>query len=315
MKVLHPLSTLLILLVSSIVFIQCNDDDGTEVTVPQNIVEIATDDARFTTLVEALDKAGLVATVQNSPSLTVFAPTNDAFQKTFTALNVADVDGLIAALGAEKVTQILLYHVLGAEVMSGAVTTGFTSTVGTRTAGGTDNLSMYLDASSGVRINNLATVEEADIDASNGVIHVIDEVLLPLDIVDLALLSTEHTSLVTALGDANGDLVNTLKGDGPFTVFAPVNQAFADIQMTVAGLDADQLATVLLYHVVGANVRSNEVPTGDVMTLASQNITLSTASGVTATDVNGGTSDVVIADIQGINGVIHVVNTVLIPML
>lgn len=315
MKVLHPFRSFLVLLLASVLFIQCNDDDGENIQVAQNIVEIASGDERFSTLVEALDKAGLIATIQNNAALTVFAPTNDAFQKTFDALGVDNVDGLISAVGAEKVTQILLYHVLGAKVTASEVLTGFVSTAGTRTAGGSDNLSMYLDATDGVRINNKATVTSADIDATNGVIHVIDEVLLPLNIVELAALSTAHTTLVASLGAANGDLVTALSGDGPFTVFAPINQAFADIQSTVDGLDMDQLASVLLYHVVGDNVRSDAVPSGDVMTLADQNISLDTSSGVTITDAGGGNSDVVITDIQGTNGVIHVVNSVLIPTL
>jgi len=125
------------------------------------------------------------------------------------------LDGLESALGNAGLQQVLLYHVLGAEVMASEVTTGFISGQATRTTGGTDFLTMFVDASNGVRINNKATVTQADLDASNGVIHVIDEVILPLDIVDLAILSPVHGELVGALGSAN--LVTALQGDGPFT--------------------------------------------------------------------------------------------------
>lgn len=313
MKIIKSLKLgILLLLCIATVMTSCEKDD--EVQPQQNIAEIASADANFTILVDALTRTGLVSAVSGTTELTVFAPTNAAFEKAFTALNVADLDGLESALGNAGLQQVLLYHVLGAEVMASEVTTGFISGQATRTTGGTDFLTMFVDASNGVRINNKATVTQADLDASNGVIHVIDEVILPLDIVDLAILSPVHAELVGALGSAN--LVTALQGDGPFTVFAPVDQAFMDIQSTVAGLDMDQLATVLTYHVVTpANVRAADVTAGAVSTLSTQMITLDHTDGVTITDQGGGVSTVAIADLQGTNGVIHAVDRVLIPEL
>src|SRR5690606_12262548 len=92
-----------------------------------------------------------------------------------------------------------------------------------------ENLSLYVQVGTGVSINDGVNVTTADIMASNGVIHVVDKVILPTDVVDLAVNDDNFTSLVDALGTADGDLVNVLKGDGPFTIFAPVNSAFEDI--------------------------------------------------------------------------------------
>jgi len=314
MKIIKTIKLLSLFLFLGTVMISCNKDE--EVQGPQNIAEIASSDANFTILVDALTRTDLVGAVSGTTELTVFAPTNEAFEKAFTALDVADLNGLESAIGTAGLQQVLLYHVLGGEVKAADVATGFVSGIAPRTAGGTDYLTMFIDASNGVRINDKATVTQADLDATNGVIHVIDEVILPLNVVELALLSPVHGSLVSALGAANGNLVTALQGDGPFTVFAPVDQAFADIQSTVDGLDMDQLATVLTYHVVTpANVRAADVSAGDVSTLSTQMITLAHTDGVTITDQGGGVSSVAIADLQGTNGVIHAIDRVLIPAL
>ena len=315
MNLSNTFKFLALLLLFSGVFTSCDDDDD-NVQEPQNIAEIASSNSDFTILVDALTRTNLVGAVSGTNQLTVFAPTNSAFERTFTALNVDDLNGLEAAIGNDGLTRVLLYHVLGAEIKAADVNTGFVSTSGTRTVGGTDFLTMFIDATDGVRINNKATVTQADLDATNGVIHVIDEVLLPLNIVELALLSPVHTKLIGALTAANGDLVNALQADGPFTVFAPVDAAFDEIQETVDGLDMDQLSTVLQYHVLTVgNVRSDQVPSGEISTLNTQMVTLDPTDGVKITDQGGGVSTVQIADLQGTNGVIHAVDQVLLPAL
>ena len=315
MKLSNTIKLLSLLLLFSAGMSSCSKDDDPEVQ-QQNIVEIASSNADFSILVDALTKTDLVGALSGTTEFTVFAPTNAAFQKTFTALGVADLNALETAVGNAGLKQILLYHVLGAEVKAAAVETSFVSAISPRTTGGTDYLTMFIDASNGVKINDKATVTQADIDATNGVIHAIDEVILPLDIVELAILSPVHATLVGALGLADGNLVSALQGDGPFTVFAPVDAAFTEIQSTVDGLSTAQLSTVLTYHVVTpANVRASEVTAGDVSTLSTQMITLDHSTSVTITDQAGGISTVAIADIQGKNGVIHAIDKVLIPAL
>lgn len=289
-------------------FTSCSDDDSTTTPEPQSIVEIAVSDSQFSTLVSALDRVGLVSVLEGNGPFTVFAPTNAAFQAAGIDLN---------ALSDEALTEVLLYHVLGAEVFSGDLADGQTyATTAATTGPGDTQLSILIEKSaSGVKINNAANVITADVDATNGVIHIVDAVILPLDVVGHAAANSEFTSLVGALGAASGDLVTVLSGEGPFTVFAPVNSAFEAIAPVTAGLTAEQLAKVLTYHVVAGNVESSTLSDGlSVATVNGENITVNiNGSNVTITDTNGGTVTVVLTDVQATNGIIHVIDNVLIP--
>jgi len=163
-----------------------------------------------------------------------------------------------------------------------------------------------------VILNGSAEVTNPDIMASNGVIHVIDEVLLPPDIVDIALNNSNFSILVEAVVKA--ELVDALRGEGPLTVFAPTNEAFEDLftLLEVSGIDdltKEQLEPVLLYHVVSGNVLSGDLSSGDVPTLFGANISINVGSTVS---ING-SSNVILADIQGTNGVVHVIDEVLLP--
>ena len=275
----------------------------------QSIVQIASADPQFSTLVAALTKAELVTTLEGPGPFTVFAPTNTAFAALLTDLGVSSLD----ALSKEALTPILLNHVIGGQFKSTDLSTSYVSTASG--SGPDDNfLDLFIEVGTGVSINSSVAVTSADILASNGVIHVVDKVILPTDVVDIAANNSEFTSLVGALGTAEGDLVSVLKGDGPFTVFAPVNSAFADIAGVVAGLDEAQLADVLKYHVVaGANVRSTDLTNGMVVTTLSGTFTVNISGGtVTLTDESGATVNVIATDIQGTNGVVHVIDKVLL---
>lgn len=305
--------------------VACSKDEETPITPALgNVAEVAASDARFSILVDALGKAGLANAVATTPNITVFAPTNDAFQTLFTAVGVADIDGLIAALGTEAASNVLLYHVLGARVPAANVTTGYVSTLGTVN---TNPLSAYINAvGTTVTINGDANVIQTNINASNGVIHAIDKVILPLTITELAALNPDFSSLVTAAGVADGN-IDALLADpaaGPFTLFAPTNAAFAalitelgaaDLNGVVAAIGTDGLAEVLLYHALAGNVRSNQVQAGVVPTANGQNITIAVSGGVAITDVNNRTANVIATDVQGVNGVVHVIDRVLLPVL
>jgi transforming growth factor-beta-induced protein len=148
--------------------------------------------------------------------------------------------------------------------------------------------------------------------ASNGVIHVIDEVLLPPTVVDIAINNSDFSILVEAVVKA--ELAETLKGEGPFTVFAPTNDAFEELFTSlgvsgIADLTKEQLEPILLYHVVSGNVLSGTLSSGNVQTLHGDNIAIEVGTGVT---INS-TSNVVLTDIQGSNGVVHVIDEVLLP--
>jgi len=308
MKKLSFLFTLIVATVLSTALVSCGDDDSSDPEPePQNIAQIAAGDAQFSTLVAALDRVGLVSTLEGAGPFTVFAPTNTAF--TNAGINLDD-------LTDEQLTEVLLYHVLGGELQSSGIQEGQTyATTATETSPDNTQLSILVEKSgANVTVSGTASVTTADVTATNGVIHIVNEVLLPPSVVDIAVDNSDFSELVGALGAANGDLVNVLSGDGPFTVFAPVNSAFEAIADVTATLDADQLASVLTYHVVSGNITASEVASGDVTTVNGETFTITVeGSNVTLTDAGGNVSNVVFTDVQGTNGVIHVIDKVIIP--
>ena len=172
---------------------------------------------------------------------------------------------------------------------------------------------MLIELTKGVMINGNTSVTSADIEASNGVIHVINKVLLPPGVVDLAIGNSNFSTLVSAVVKAG--LVDALSETGPFTVFAPTNAAFEMLfsDLGVSGINdipAEALTPILLYHVVKTNVRSDQVSTGSVPTLNAANIEVNVNSmGV----MLNGSSKVVAVDVQGTNGVIHAIDKVILP--
>lgn len=288
-----------------------NDDDDIMPVDDRTIAEVASEDARFSTLVSALQRTGLDAVLSDeNASYTVFAPTNDAFD----ALGVD-----LSTLTDDELEEILLYHVFGGSFISGQIVEGKTYLNSAATTGPNDSpLTVYIERTgSTIMINDVATVTEADIATQNGNIHVINQVLMPLNIVGHVTANDDFNELVAALGNASGDLTNVLgASDEVYTVFAPINSAFTEIATTVDGLTADQLADVLTYHVVaGANVRSSDLSDNQtVTTVQTENVTVNISGNtVTLTDANGNAATVLLADVQGTNGVIHIIDKVLIP--
>lgn len=305
----------------------CDEDDNSDVQAPAapsvTIADIAAGDANFSILVDALTRTNLLATVSDeNADLTVFAPTNAAFSDLLTELGLADLDAVEQALGNDGLRDVLLYHVLGAEVMSMNVETGYVATSATNSTD--DAYSMYISTNAGVRINDRANVTTADVDASNGVVHIIDKVILPMTAGDLIIVNPDFSSLVTALTVADGDLddVVTDPEEDHFTLFAPNNDAFAalvtelnagDLNGVVAAVGTDGLADILVYHLVDGNINSDEVPSGVVTMANGDDVTISTSNGVTLTDERSRVSTVILTDVQGTNGVAHVIDKVVLP--
>ena len=214
----------------------------------------------------------------------------------------------IADLSAETLTPILLYHVLGTEKKASMITSGYYATLSPAEG---NFASMNISVSGGVNIDKDTKVTTADVDVKNGVIHVIDKVLLPPSVVDIALDNSNFSILVQAVVKAN--LVETLSTAGPFTIFAPTNAAFetlfGDLGVTgVADLTAEQLTPILLYHVVSGNVRSSDLSDGSVETLNGPiEISLMPSPSI------NGTTMIVATDVQATNGVVHVIDKVLLP--
>ena len=263
------------------------------------------------------DRADLVSTL-NSGDFTVFAPTNDAFNNLFTALGVTGLDDL----SKEALTPILLYHVVGGVVKSTNLTAGYT---GTASLGPNDQpIKLKVDLTNGVKLNNNSTVTTADVATTTGVIHIIDEVLLPPSIVDIAIGNEDFSILVAALtrSDLTFDFVDFLSNDGPFTVFAPTNAAFQALLdsnpawSSLDDIDAATLDAVLKYHVIsGVNAESTSLVDGtDIATANGEMITINTNNGVTVTDKGANVANVDLADVQAKNGVVHVINKVILPL-
>jgi len=278
----------------------------TETPQPKDIVDTAVADGRFTTLVAAVTAAGLVDTLKGEGPFTVFAPTDDAFAK----LPAMTVENLLKPENIEQLKSILLYHVVAGKVMAADVT----KLESAETVLG-KSVTIKLDMGN-VYIND-AKVVLTDIETSNGVIHVIDTVLLPpadqLDIVDTAVADGRFTTLVAAVTAAG--LVDTLKGEGPFTVFAPTDDAFAKLPAgTVESLlkpeNLEQLKNILLYHVVAGKVMA-----ADVVKLEKAATVLGPSVKITVdgSKVMINDAEVLITDIETSNGVIHVIDTVILP--
>lgn len=298
-----------ILLLSSVTLVACSDDDDDDnKPTTSSIVDVAKSNPNFSILVEALVITDLDQALDNgAASFTVFAPTNQAFADLLAELGISSLTDVPKA----TLSNILLYHVLDGSKMAASINTGYYSTLSEGPAMQT-NLSLYINMTT-TTINSRAKIITADVKADNGVIHVIDKVILPLSIVDVAVNNPTFGILVSAL--AKADLVETLKGDGPFTVFAPTDAAFtalfAELGVSgIADLSAEALTPILLSHVVSGNVTSGQLSDGEVQTLnPDKKILVGTSGGVTIDgDVN-----VVLADVQGTNGVIHVIDKVIIP--
>ncbi len=269
----------------------------------QDIVDTAVSAGSFNTLAAALKAAGLVDTLKGDGPFTVFAPTDAAFAK----LPAGTVETLLRPENKDKLISILTYHVVPGKVMAEQVT----GLSGAETVNGQR---VRVNASGGKVMVDGATVVKTDIAASNGVIHVIDSVILPSDknIVETAVGAGSFKTLAAALEAAG--LLSALEGEGPYTVFAPTDEAFSKLPAgTVESLlkpeNRERLKSVLLYHVVPGRVYSEDVVNlTSAKTLQGSPVTVSAKSGVKIDNAN-----VVKTDINATNGVIHVIDAVLLP--
>jgi uncharacterized surface protein with fasciclin (FAS1) repeats len=280
---------------------------ATSAPVLMDIVDTAVANGSFTTLAAALQAAGLIDALKAEGPFTVFAPTDEAFAK----LPAGTVEELLKPENIDQLKAILLYHVVEGKVMAADV-----SAITSATAFSGKDLAVKVDMGN-VYINE-SKVVLADVEASNGVIHVIDTILLPpaelSDIVDTAVADGRFTTLAAALQAAG--LVDTLKGEGPFTVFAPTDEAFAKLPAgTVENLlkpeNLEQLKSILLYHVV-----SGKVMAADVVKLTSADAVSGASIKIKVEDGKvylNDTVQVIITDIETSNGVIHVIDAVLLP--
>lgn len=316
MKVHSYAFSILAMLCLSLTLFSCDDDDN--MVDDPTIVEFAQDNDNFSILVDAVTAAGLVDALNDrSATLTLFAPTNAAFaafldDNGFSSLNDVPVDLL---------RTVLLYHVLPTTETSDKLENNYYNTLAEFDAN--EPLSLYVSTSGGVKINAAVDVTAADEDVANGVIHTVDAVIVPANVVTFAVANPNFSNLVAALTrtDLTVDFVNILSGDGPFTVFAPTNAAFEALLASnnewnaLDDIPVETLEAVLSYHVVaGANVRAGDI-VDDAPVTSFEGSTFSIDLDGDTPTINAGsnTANIVATDVQGTNGVVHAIDAVILP--
>jgi len=269
-------------------------------TAKKDIIDTAVSAGSFTILAKALTEAELVGALKGEGPFTVFAPTDEAFKK----LPKGTLETLLKPENRDMLVGILTYHVVPGNLDAGKVLGSKTLTTlnGQRT-----------DIADG-KIDN-ATIVKTDIECTNGIIHVIDEVILPESdtILGIATSAGSFNTLAAALKAA--DLIDALSGDGPFTVFAPTDEAFAALpEGTVENLlkpeNKDKLRSILLYHVTEGRIYADQaIEAGKAATLQGEKVKITESWG----KVKINDAKVVTADIEASNGVIHVIDRVILP--
>jgi uncharacterized surface protein with fasciclin (FAS1) repeats len=319
MKTLLKTKIFTLIVLVTIFSTSCSKDDNNAPAVDNTITGIASKSPNLSILVQALTKAELATTLQGAGPYTVFAPTDAAFTAFLTANSYASLNDVPKA----ALTQILLNHVVSGTVKSTDLATGYVKTLAKGTASSTNTLSMYVNITSGVKLNGVSTVTQADILASNGVIHVVDKVIGLPTIVTHATANPAFTSLVGALTSAGQpDFVTILSGTGPFTVFAPTNDAFTALNTELApggtaSVSTANLTKVLKYHVASGNVLAGSLMEGQVITTLEtpQTFTIQLTGGAKIKDARNRVTAIFATDVQCSNGVIHVLNAnVLLPI-
>jgi len=317
MDLFKNLSKFLVIFSIAIFAVSCGDDDEPTTSGDPTIAELASDTDNLSILVAALDRADLVSTLNGDGPFTVFAPTNEAFEN-FLATNGFNS---LEDIPVDVLSSVLLNHVVSGSVSSSQLTTGYIETAATEATSG-NNINMYVNTTNGVTLNGTSQVTQADIAADNGIVHVVNEVIGLPSVVTFATADNTFSTLVAALtrSDLTTDFVSVLSGAGPFTVFAPTNDAFTALvgELGISGLgdiDTGTLDAVLKYHVVGgANVVSTMLSDDmDVETLANVGFSIDLDNGAEIVDNRGRRISIIVTDVQASNGVIHAVDRVILP--
>jgi len=313
MNLLKRISAFLFVSVLAFGFIACESDDVDDMVKSdkdKTLTEYISEDANFSTLSAALERTGLNEVLEDEDAdFTLFAPNNAAFTK-------LGVD--LVTLPDEDLKNILMYHVIIDDriktndlifenrYFESASTAGLNNT----------NLSIIIDREDDqLMVNSFVAVSSTANDFKNGVIYELNDVLKLPTIADIAINDEKLSSLESALIDASGDLVSLLSGETAYTVFAPINDAFEDDEEILSTLKAEQLANILSYHVVNGSVRADDLTDDQVVTtLNGEEITIDIDLGIIRIeDADGNKTLVNIRDIQTTNGVVHIIDDILMP--
>lgn len=316
----------------AIFMVSCSDDEGTPPNpkpTPTLAAQLSAD-SEFSILVDALGKTGLDAALDAEGTFTVFAPNNAAFEALFVDLGVSDLDGAISLVGSAQIKTILEYHVLDTTLSQSNLSTGYVTTMAANSQG--NNMSAYVAKSTGLMINDIATVITANIQASNGVAHELDAVLMPATLYDLIEVNPNYSSLETLSKLSGGNFDLTLSDETKvYTLFAPDNEAFDTLMAytpnvnNLADLAADlgqqQLTTLILYHVTNSNLRANDLSIGSYTSAASNGtggfyqFNVNINNGIyTISDLSGLSPNarLELTNITAVNGTMHGITNVLL---
>lgn len=312
MKLSKILYGLMFLSLSVVFFTSCKDDNELYPQLgadPKSITEIASENAELSTLFGALTQTGLDLRFNSTTTYTFFAPKNSAF---------SNVD--LSSLSDIELQNVLLNHVLNTvrADFTSTMTTGYLRTLATGPDG--TNLSFFTNTSEGLRFNGMASVVDGmtNIGATNGMVHVVDGVLMPPTVVDHAKANPSYTKFAEAIEKAG--LKEDLSGEGPFTVFAPNNSAFEVFLTQVNGalgyanlddIPVDVLKEIVLYHVVsGENILISDTDGTEQASMQGESFSV---NGTVIDDKSYSSANIILTDVQGINGVVHGIDKVLLP--
>ena len=308
-----------IIVLFAVITIACSKSKD-EPETNNTITDIASRKSDLKIFTQALNITGLAETYKQSGEHTIFAPSNDAF----TAYLIAKGFATINDVPVDQLRNLLLNHIINGSFQTTQLTTKYTKSFAVGAASSSNKLSLYIDTTVGVRINGVATVVTSNIVASNGVIHIVDTVI------DLPTIAT-HTNANLNLSSfantlalpAQSAVLTNLAGTTIYTVFEPTNDAFTslDTELTssggIAGVSDANMSKILSYHITNGNTLSTAFSDGLVFsTLAlPQSFTLQVTGGTKITDSNNRISNVTYTNIQCNNGVIHIIDKVLLPNL
>jgi uncharacterized surface protein with fasciclin (FAS1) repeats len=301
----------------------CGGTDSGDDRTPGTLVEVATR-GTFSGLVLAATKAGLVDELSAAnANVTLLAPTNDAFGLLANQLGFSSISAMVNALPASTLESILLYHVLPGSLTAPALLAGGPSQNTSLVQGGATLALALNTANNGISITDsigrIGIVGLTDVPNDNGVFHVIDRVLLPPGLLTVlqtvqsnperfsALVSNVNPALTTLLNDASAS----------YTLFAPVNTAFTAAATVLQPLAPNQIEAALRYHVLGTRVLSSQITFGTPLAtlLAGQTITINAGNPPLIDDTTATDARITGVDIIASNGVVHIIDKVLLPVL
>ncbi len=319
MKTINLKFSILFVLFASL-FISCDNDELDEQTLP-TLSTIFASNAQLGSLSQALSSAGLTETLNGSDEYTVFAPTDEAFASFLSSKGYSS----LGEVPSSVLRELLLNHVIVGKLTDRELpASGYLKTLGKGNASETNTLSMYVNKANGVKLNGVSTVSTANINADNGVVHIVDAVIDLPTVVTHVNANPNFAILLQALSrDASSGFVNELSSslNAPYTVFAPYNLGFSDFltEFNIPGLASisqGDLENVLKYHVV---LNTNALSSGlsnnqQITTFANDYVTMIINNeGVNIKDTNNREANASLFDVQCSNGVIHGIDKVLVP--